>query len=323
MRSEFRGENLSDAANAVSSPKKSAVSTPKSTATSPLAATTAPTREIFGLPPHLVGILGKEFLYIRRHTGIVYGLIMPIVVMLFVASKFARPGNVTWIFPALVAYTMLAISNFSYNSFGLESTGSQFYFLAPVRLRDVMLAKNIASFFTAFVEVALIFVVISFAAGVPQLSIALATLFWAAATMMFTTLVGNRRSIVAAKKVATGKMANKQISQLSALISMGILTGSMLIAAIPAGLAFYFHQLWIVLPVAVLYAARRCLLLSTEPALHRPLRPRPSRRTLRRTLQSRLARLHHADHTHHPARHTLFRPMAEVPPPSLCIPRTS
>jgi ABC-2 type transport system permease protein len=253
MRTEFRGENLSDAANAVAAPAKRVAPMPRPAAS--LAPTTTHQREIFGLSPHIIGILGKEFLYIRRHTGILYGLIMPIIVMLFVATKFARMGNVTWVFPALVAYTMLAISNFSYNSFGLESTGSQFYFLAPVRLRDVMLAKNLASFLTAFIEVALIFIVISFTAGIPPLTVAIATLLWAAATLLITTLVGNRRSIVAPKKVATGKMASKQVSQLSALISLGILTGSMLVAAIPAALGLYFHQLWIVLPVAILYAA--------------------------------------------------------------------
>ena len=264
MRTEYRGENLSDAANSVAKTKSSPIlparpGAPYLAASSPDmgSRTTTPTltRNPFGLSSSVIAILGKEFLYIRRHTGIVYGLIMPIIVMLFVSFKYANPGNVTWIFPAIVAYTMLAISNFSYNSFGLEGTGSQFYFLAPVRIRDVMLAKNIASFITAAIEVALIFIVISVAAGVPRLDIAAAAVLWAIATLLLTTLVGNRRSLIAPKKVLTGKMANKQISQLSALISMGILTGSMFIAALPAALAFYFDHTWILLPIAVIYAA--------------------------------------------------------------------
>jgi ABC-2 type transport system permease protein len=259
MRAEFRGESLSDAANAVSRPSKSAKQSTSASADAArvhdTAVSTVPTRNLLGLSSPVIGILGKEFLYIRRHTGILYGLVMPILVVLFVAFKYANPGNVTWVFPAVVAYCLLAVSNFSYNAFGLEGTGSQFYFLAPVRLRDVLLAKNIASFLTAFIEVALIFLVICVAAGVPQLDIALAAVLWAVATLLLTTSMGNRRSITAPKKVTTGRMGNKQISQLSALISMGILTGSILIAAGPTALALYLHHTWILLPSAVLYAA--------------------------------------------------------------------
>jgi ABC-2 type transport system permease protein len=258
MRTEFRGENLSDAANSVAKPKKPVA--PYLTASSPdvgakATSSTTNTRNPFGLSSPVIGILSKEFLYTRRHTGILYGLVMPIVVVLFVAFRFANHGNVTWVFPAVVAYCLLAVSNFSYNAFGLEATGIQFYFLAPVRMRDVLLAKNIASFATALIEVFLIFLVVSFAAGVPQLDIALSTVLWAIATLLLTTLVGNRRSIVAPKKVATGKMASKQVSQLSALISMGILMGSIVIAAIPAGLAYYLHHTWILLPAAIVYVA--------------------------------------------------------------------
>jgi ABC-2 type transport system permease protein len=250
-RTEFRGENLSDAANSVSKPAKKLE--PRSAVATPFSTSATPARNPFGLSSPVIGILEKEFLYTRRHTGILYGLVMPIVVVLFVAFRFANHGNVTWVFAAVVAYCMLAVSNFSYNAFGLEATGIQFYFLAPVRMRDVLLAKNISSFATALIEVVLIFLVVSFAAGVPQLDVALATVLWATATLLITTLVGNRRSIVAPKKVAMGKMASKQVSQLSALISMGILSGSMVIAAIPAAIAYYIHHTWVLVPFAMLY----------------------------------------------------------------------
>ncbi len=261
-RTEFRGENLSDAANSVAKPSKK-LGTKSAVAT--LSTSTAPLRNPFGLSSPVIGILGKEFLYTRRHTGILYGLVMPIVVVLFVAFRFANHGNVTWVFPAVVAYCLLAVSNFSYNAFGLEGTGIQFYFLAPVRMRDVLFAKNIASFATALIEVVLIFLVVSFAAGVPQLDVALAAVLWAIATLLITTLVGNRRSLVAPKKVAVGKMASKQVSQLSALISMGILSGSIVIAAIPAAIAYSIHHTWVLVPFAMLYVV--CAAFAYERSL--------------------------------------------------------
>jgi len=49
-------------------------------------------------------------------------------------------------------------------------------------------------------------------------------------------------------------MANKQVSQLSALIGMGILMGSAIVAAIPIGLALYFHVTWFLLPMFAIFA---------------------------------------------------------------------
>ncbi len=260
-RTEFRGENLSDAANAVSRASLQPVAK-----ASTLSSTDSKAERTYGLSPIVFAQLGKELLYVRRNTGILYGLIAPVFLVLIIASRFAsRGGSASWVFPAAVAYSLLAIGTFSYNSFGLEGAGVQFYFLAPVRIRDVVFAKNLLNFLLAGVEVALTFAVVSYLAGLPPLSYAISTVLWAGATMLLTTIVGNRRAITTPKKIAVGRVANKQVSQLSALIAMGILLGSAALAAVPVALALYLKQDWFLLPVfgslaaAVVYFYRRSL----------------------------------------------------------------
>jgi ABC-2 type transport system permease protein len=253
MRTEFRGENISDNAGSVSRKTIKPTTTPVSAHT-PVLATSGHERN-FGFSPVVLAQLGKELLYLRRNVGILYGIVAPIVLVLIFASKFSsRGGSSAWVFPGAVAYTMLTISTFSYNSFGLEGTGSQFYFLAPVRMRDVVFAKNIMIFLLAIAEVALTYVVISWSAGTPPMSLAISAVLWAVATMLVSTIVGNMRSFTTPKKITSARMGNKQVSQLSALIGMGILLGSATVAAVPIGLAFYLDKTWIMLPFFLVFA---------------------------------------------------------------------
>jgi ABC-2 type transport system permease protein len=255
MRTEFRGESFSDAANSVSRhTAKPSTAKLASSAVAPAAIPSA-TSSTFGVPPVIVTILGKELLYLRRHMGILYGLIMPIFLVLVFAGKYAARSNSIWIFPAAVAYTLLAIGPLSFNSFGLEGAGSQFYFLAPVRMRDILLAKNLFGFLMALVEVLAIFAIISYMAGVPSLQTATASLLWAAGTLALNTILGNRRSITTPKKINPQRMANKQTSQVSAFISLGILSVSSGAAAGLFFLCVWLRQQWALVPVSALFAA--------------------------------------------------------------------
>lgn len=261
MRSEFRGENLSNSASGVSRKASKPTADQSLTSTRPAISSLAPaaipstTSSTFGISPILVAILGKELLYVRRHMGILYAVIMPIFLVLIFAGKVASRSNSVWVFPAAVAYTLLAIAPLSYNSFGLEAAGSQFYFLAPVRLRDVLLAKNLFGFLMAFVEILAIFVIIVYMAGMPSLETALAAILWAIGTLAINNIFGNQRSFTTPKKINPQRMANKQTSQLSAFISLGILTLSYGIAAGLFFLCLWIHQPWVLVPASVLFAA--------------------------------------------------------------------
>jgi ABC-2 type transport system permease protein len=245
---EFRGENFSDAANGVSAKAK-----PVAVVAPVVVAAPQPVGPSV-LPSAVAAVMGKEFLHVRRNTGIFYGLVAPVVFVFLFAGKIATRGNAAWIFPAALAYALMGIAPLSFNSFGLEGAGVQFYFMAPVRLRDVFLAKNLVSFALALLEIAAVFAIISYVAVPPSLTMLGVALLWAAATLLLTTTLGNRRSVTAPKKIELGRAASKQASSLSALISLGTLVGS---AAVGGGLlilAIYLHALWMLLPVFLAFA---------------------------------------------------------------------
>ncbi len=264
MLKEFRGETLSEAADGVRKPKtNSAKLRPASTAVftqsalwpaEPAARASAPVKPAAcqsRLLELVVTVLSKEILYARRNMGILYGLLMPIFLVLIFASRFASLGNsALWTFPAAVGYSLLVICPLTYNIFGLDGPGVQIFFFAPVRLRDVVLAKNMLGVVLAVFEIVLIFLLIAEMAGVPSPKITLATLFWAAGTLALNLIFGNRRSIASPKRIDPQRVARKQTSPLSALISLAFLILCAGLAVLLYGLCFSLHALW-ALPLAM------------------------------------------------------------------------
>jgi ABC-2 type transport system permease protein len=248
---EFRGENLSDQAIGVAkTPAKKRVAVAAGSSAMPVA---APAIRL-SAPPTVAAVFQKEIISMRRNTGIIYALVGPLVmVILFVNLRMGRtPAYV--LFPAAVAYTMMGIAPLCYNSLGLEAAGIQFFFLAPVRMRDVFLAKNLVNLGLAAIEIVAVFAAITYVTHAPSATMTISVLLWAAFTMFLSMAIGNRRSVTAPKKIDPGKMQNKQASPLSALISVGVL---LLSAGLGAGvilLGMYFGKPWI-LPLAMLVLA--------------------------------------------------------------------
>jgi ABC-2 type transport system permease protein len=261
MRTEFRGENLSDSASATaasdrrsSSPKLAPQAAPSHAAVGHSGVKHSATRG-FNVPSVITCMMGKELLYLRRHMGVLYGLVMPILLVLIFAGRFSARSNSVWIFPAAVGYTLLAIAPLSYNSFGFEGTGSQLYFLAPVRMRDVLLAKNLFGFSMAMVEIAAVFAMITYIAGLPSLQTAVAAVLWAAGTLSINTVFGNQRSFTTPKKINPMRMANRQTSQVSAMMSLAILAVSAGVAAGLFLLCSTLRAMWALVPLAAIFAA--------------------------------------------------------------------
>jgi len=254
MRTEFRGEALSDAANAVARTARKPASARPAIAIS--ANTTAPaTHARLRLPPVALAQCGKELLYVRRNQGVLYAFIMPIFVAFLVCARWSARSDATWVFPAVLAYVLLGIGTLSYNSFGLEGAGSQFYFLAPVPLKHVLLGKNLVGFGLAGLEAVAVLAITLYLGRVPPLSVALASLLWAAGTLLFGTALGNRRSITAPKKISTARMSRNQASPLSTLLALALMFASAVFAAVLLGVAFWLHLQWLPVPVFALFAA--------------------------------------------------------------------
>lgn len=249
MRTEYRGESLSDLANAVAAPA----------APSSAAAPLDPRLFAFAREEHMSSrsrtiwtILRKELLYIRRNTGLFYSLVVPVLMVFLFATRIALRTSNIWILPGAVAYSLLSVVPLSYNVFGLEGAGIQFYFLAPIRLRYVFLAKNMLNFLLASVEIAAITILISYLRGRPSFEMVLLCLLWGTATLLVGMTVGNRRSVNAPTRIEFSRAASKQASPVNAFLSMGILLLSALVGWSILVLSTVLRVTWALIPVFVL-----------------------------------------------------------------------
>ena len=246
MHREFRGENLSE----VTQPNQPAAQRPQARpAVIPATPPTAATRT-FGLNPTVIACLQKEFIYLRRNINQLYGFVAPLFMVFLFAGRMSANGRFgEFIFPVAVAYSILGVSVLSYNALGVDGSGVQFYFLSPTSLRDVFLAKNITGFLLNFVELILIFAVITFVAHPPSLIIGLSTLCWLLFATFINGAVGNLRSLTAPKKINLLKPTRGQASQLSVLIALGILVACLAIAFVVITFANYLTRPWLMVPI--------------------------------------------------------------------------
>lgn len=240
MRTEYHGENLSDQAAGPVPLKKSA--TPARARVAPSAAALSPSAgapalnghahpaAAEGAPPPprtaalLPTLLQKEFIYLRRNFGLLYGLVAPLLlVFIFTGKNSALGHHQQWVFPAALAYGLLGVVPVSFNSLGLDGEGAQMYFITPVSLRDIFLAKNIFNIALAALEVAVIWAVLTLTSHGPTALMALNALLWLGATIFLELTVGNYRTLSSPKKINPGRSAQKQASPLSALLAMAIL----------------------------------------------------------------------------------------------------
>jgi ABC-2 type transport system permease protein len=250
MHREFRGENLSETTQSNQSRSQRGTALTRATiATNPTPVVTASTT-IFGLNNTVVACLKKEFIYLRRNINQLYGFIVPIfMVFLFAGRMTASERFGDFVFPIAIAYSIFGVSVLAYNALGMDGAGVQFYFLSPTRLRDVFLAKNLMGFLLSFVELVVIFAVISFIAHPPALIITLATVCWLLFTTLVNGAVGNLRSLMAPKKIDLTKVSRKQASQLSVLISLGVVLGCLGIGYSIILIAGNLNRPWIMVPV--------------------------------------------------------------------------
>jgi len=250
MYREFRGENLSQVTH-----QSVAQRDPVSVRIVEQSPVVASTRNRLGLSPTLSACLQKEFIYLRRNTNQLYGFIAPVFMVFLFASRIGASGTGgDLVFPAAVAYSLLGVSILSYNGLGMDGPGVQFYFISPIRLRDVFLAKNLIGFLLSFIELVLIFGVLTFVARTPSPLIALATLCWLLFAIFTNGAIGNLRSLSAPKKIDLSKISRRQTSQLSALIALGVVLACF---AIGFGIAFVCQRLdhpWLMIPTLFAFA---------------------------------------------------------------------
>jgi ABC-2 type transport system permease protein len=253
MYREFRGENLSEVTQPNRPAERRTSTVPHSSHVSG-AALAAPTRT-FGLNSTIIACLQKEFIYVRRNINQLYGFVAPIFMVFLFANRLSLSGRFgTFIFPVAIAYSVLGVSILSYNALGMDGSGVQLYFIAPGRMRDIFLAKNLTGFLLNLVELVLVFAVISFTARPPSLVITLATVLWLLFATFINGAVGNLRSLAAPKKIDLTKASRRQASQLSVLIALGVLVACAAIGFAVLVIAGNLGRPWLMIPILLALA---------------------------------------------------------------------
>jgi ABC-2 type transport system permease protein len=264
LHKQFLGEYLSEGApRAVTAPRRLPTLAPAAAFDQQLITSNQQL-----LPPTIAACLRKEWVYLRGNSNQLIQMFTPLVfVFIFARGILAR--HPAYLLSGAVGYALLGLLGTLYNVFGADAAGVQLYLLAPVRLRDVIVAKNIASLALLLVETVLAWTIVMLLATAPiALSSQFSAAFWIVFVVFANLTLGTLRSIQAPRKILPGQtrqLRSTSASRTSALIVLATLFGSILLQVPVALLCGHFHNpwlaVWIFAPLAVAAVGAYALLL--------------------------------------------------------------
>jgi ABC-2 type transport system permease protein len=234
------------------------------------------------LSPTVAACLRKEWLYIRGNGGQLVGLLTPLI-FVFILSKGMLGRHPSFLLSGAVGYALMGPLVTLYNIFGADAAGVQMYLLAPIRLRDVILAKNIASLALLLLEATLAWCVVLLLSAAPIPAVAqVSSALWIVFVIAANLTVGTLRSIQAPRKAPvpgqTPRMRPQAASKTTGLLVLALLFGSLLLQVPVTLLCRHFHNPWLAVvifaPLAVAAVASYVWLLRETDRLvltHRDL----------------------------------------------------
>lgn len=221
LATQYRGEELSET-QAPSVPQRSVMA----------AKTAAPAEDSRWMPPQIAAVVRKELRYLRRNTFALMNLLMPLLLVFILSTQFgmasrrhagARPWGISpdWGFPGMVAYLLLILIAPAYNCFAYEGRGVQTYFTSPVRIRDVLVGKNLMLLGIVAFEVTLCIGLLTLRVGMPSLPRFIATLVAIVFFVCGQLIVANWSSLNFPRKLEFGTMRNQRASGMAVLMLFG------------------------------------------------------------------------------------------------------
>jgi ABC-2 type transport system permease protein len=216
---QYRGEELSESL----APARAAVTASHSSAarkSDPLAF----------LSPPVAAVLTKEFKYLTRNGFVLISLLMPPLLVLLFSSQFGgkHPSVIRThvtsdtFFPGMMGYLILMLMTPAYNCFAYESKGIRNYFTAPVRFRDVLLAKNLLYALILIFEIVLATALLSIRIGLPSTPVFAATLLAVVFAILGQFAIADWVSISFPRKLEYGSMRGQRGSGVSIWIAFGV-----------------------------------------------------------------------------------------------------
>ena len=199
-------------------------------------------------PPIIAACLRKEWITFRGNSAQFIGLITPLV-FIVILNRGIFALHPTLFLPGAIAYVLIGVLANLYNVFGADGLGVQIYLLAPIRMRDVILAKNIAGLILITAEVGLAWTLVSLLKRIPiQPSTQVSTLLWLVFVVAGNLALGTFRSIQAPRKFTPGYGRQRRgipTNRTSGLLILVMLFGSLLLQIPVQLLCKHFQQPWI------------------------------------------------------------------------------
>ena len=255
IRAQYRGENLSEAPAAMGRPRGVLGGTKGA----------IPVRAAWNLPfisGPVAAIFEKETRYLSRSGPMLFTLIMPLVILLIfrVSPSKSGAGNLlgnasNLAFPIGAAYALLMLTNLIYNNFGAEGVGVQFLFVAPVRFREIVRAKNLVHATILALEMLLVWIAASIMYQPPALEYTAATIAAVLFAAPVNMAVGNLLSIYTPKKFDFGTFGRQRAATTTAFASLGVQACVIALGGATFVVGYSLHRLWISTALLLVLAA--------------------------------------------------------------------
>lgn len=219
--------------------------------------------ELGGRSGPVAAVFEKEVRYIMRSGPILFSMIIPVVVLAIFRISPAHAANdarfysrlSAMAFPVGAVYALLVLTNLIYNCFGIEGCGIQFYLMAPVDFRPILIGKNLAYAALLGAETILVWIGASVLYGMPSAPVVVATLAALAFGMQVNLAAGNLFSIYFPQKNDFTVFGRQRASPVALWASLGIQAVLVMLAASIFIGAYVSHQLWMAALVLAILAA--------------------------------------------------------------------
>jgi ABC-2 type transport system permease protein len=215
---QYRGEDLSEAA----SPARAVARTS--------ARMNAPPDLLSLLSPRVAAVVRKEFRYLSRNGFVLVSLLLPPILVLLFSSQFGgkhpsvthRGVSPDMFFPGMMGYLILMLMTPAYNCFAYEGRGIQIYFTAPIRMRDVLLGKNLVHSAVLTFEIVISMTVLASRIGWPSTPVLVATVAAVTFAVAGQFAIADWVSLSFPRKLEFGSMRGQRSSGVSIWVAFGV-----------------------------------------------------------------------------------------------------